>query len=577
VIEQIHIRGLGVIEDATLEPHPGFTAVTGETGAGKTMVLTGLGLLLGDKADPGSVRAGDTRADVEGRFTVDPASDVAARVHDAGGDLDDASLLVARTVSVEGRSRAYVGARSVPASLLTELAESLVAVHGQSDQQRLLHPAAQRTALDRYAEADVAGPYAAYREAWERLRTLEAELTDVSTHLRERAQQAEVLRLGLSDIEAADPLPGEDDQLRAEADRLRHSGALKDAAATAHTALSGSEDGGRVAPDALSLLVSARRALDAQREHDPSLAALQERVAELCALIADVSADLGSYLAGAEADPLRLSTVEERRAVLGALTRKYGDTVDDVLAWAEQAAGRLGGLEDDEARVAALTAARDAARADLEHHGAALTKARTEGAGRFGAAVTAELTDLAMPHAQVLLDVRALTAPGPYGCDEAEMLLAPRPGAPARPLARAASGGELSRVMLAVEVVLAGSDPVPTMVFDEVDAGVGGKAAVEVGRRLARLARTTQVLVVTHLPQVAAFADRQVVVEKSDDGSVTTAGLRVVEGAGRVRELARMMAGLESSETAAAHAEELLELAEKDRVPRARRRGKARP
>lgn len=571
VIEQIRIRGLGVIADATMDLHPGYTAVTGETGAGKTMVLTGLGLLLGAKADAGAVRSGDPRAEVEGLFTVDPASSVADRVREAGGDLDDSGLLIARTVGAEGRSRAYAGARSVPAAVLTELAESLVAVHGQSDQRRLLQPSAQREALDRYAGAAVAKPYGAYREAWERLRAADSELRVVQAQLSERIAQAESLRHGLAEVEAVSPLPGEDEQLRVEAERLAHVGALQEAAMLAHTALVGSDDGVG-GPDTLALLVSARRTLDAQREHDPELAALADRLAELAALAADVAADLGSYADGVEAQPHRLAAVEERRAVLAALTRRHSGTVDDVLAWAQQASADLLALDTDQDRLGALTADREAALADVRRYAADLTKARSIAAGELAGAVGRELADLAMPHAAVAVEVRPLAELGPNGADEVELLLTPHAGAPSRSLSRAASGGELSRVMLALEVVLAGSDPVPTMVFDEVDAGVGGKAAVEVGRRLARLARTTQVLVVTHLPQVAAFADRHLVVDKADDGSVTTSGLREAQGADRVRELARMMAGLESSEAAASHAAELLELADRERVPAARRR-----
>ena len=285
----------------------------------------------------------------------------------------------------------------------------------------------------------------------------------------------------------------------------------------AHAAITGAEDAG--SPDAVTLLAAARRAVEAQREHDEDLAGLADRLAEVAALAADMSSDLASYAASVDSDPVRLGVVQDRRALLTGLTRKYGDSVDEVLAWAERARARVPELAGDDERVAAaVRAARRAARRPRIARGRA--HGRPGGrAARFGAAVTAELADLAMPQAQLLVEVRALAAPGPHGHDDVELLLAPHAGAPARPLARAASGGELSRVMLAVEVVLAGSDPVPTMVFDEVDAGVGGKAAVEVGRRLARLARSTQVLVVTHLPQVAAFADRHVVVAKSDDGA----------------------------------------------------------
>lgn len=329
--------------------------------------------------------------------------------------------------------------------------------------------------------------------------------------------------------------------------------------------------------DGATLVAGAQRALDAVRSHDPALAALAERIGEVGILLRDVAGELAGYADDLDADPLRLAAVEERRAALTALTRKYGEDIAAVLSWAEQSAARLTELDGDDERIGELTAERDALRAELGGLAQALTDARTEAAERFAAAVTAELASLAMPHARVSFAIRQTEDPegveiggrtvayGPSGADEVELLLAPHPGAPARPIAKGASGGELSRVMLAVEVVFAGTDPVPTYLFDEVDAGVGGKAAVEIGRRLARLARSAQVVVVTHLPQVAAFADRQLLVEKTNDGSVTRSGVKVLEGEERVRELSRMLAGQEDSETARAHAEELLETARADR------------
>ncbi|HEY5134257.1 MAG TPA: DNA repair protein RecN [Candidatus Nanopelagicales bacterium] len=580
MIEEIRIRGLGVIDDAVLEPHAGFTVVTGETGAGKTMVLTGLGLLLGGRADAGSVRAGHARAEVEGRVSSVPPA-LVERVLEAGGDLDDGALLLARTVAGEGRSRAFLGGRSVPASVLLELADDLVAVHGQSDQQRLLAPSRQRAALDRYAGDALAAPLTAHRGAYERLRAVERELDLITRHGRERAQEADLLRHGLEEVDSVAPAVGESEALAVESDRLSHAEQLREAAAAAHSALR-ADDAAESDVDAIGLVAQARRLLDAQSAHDAELGRVAERLADLAAMLTDVSADLASYLASVDADPARLAVVEERRAALGSLTRKYGATIDDVLVWSEQAARRLLELGDDDERLASLTAERASLRDDLGRLATQVHDARVAAGARFAAAVTAELVDLAMPHAVLAVELRQADSAdgvevtlggerrrlafGASGVDEVELMLSPHAGAPSRPIAKGASGGELSRVMLAVEVVFAGADPVPTLVFDEVDAGVGGKAAVEVGRRLARLARTSQVLVVTHLPQVAAFADRQVVVEKTDDGRVTTSGLRVLEDDERVRELARMLAGLEDSDSAAAHAQELLDLAAADRA-----------
>ncbi|MFF8033484.1 DNA repair protein RecN [Streptomyces sp. NPDC016626] len=575
VLEEMRIRSLGVIDDAVVELSPGFTAVTGETGAGKTMVVTSLGLLLGGRADAALVRIGARNAVVEGRIAVPEGAAAVVRAEEAGAELDDGTLLVSRTVSAEGRSRAHLGGRSVPVGLLAELADDLVAVHGQTDQQGLLKLSRQRAALDRYAGHAVAGPLGRYAESYKRLRAVSAELEQITTRARERAQEADLLRFGLEEIAAVEPRAGEDAELAEEAQRLGHAEALASAAAVAHAALAGNpEDPEGV--DAGTLVAGAQRALEAVRAHDPALAALTDRIGEVGILLRDVAGELAGYADDLEADPLRLAAVEERRAALTGLTRKYGEDAAAVLAWAERSAARLTELDGDDERIGELTAERDALRAELGVLAQELTDARTEAAGRFAAAVTAELASLAMPHARVSFDIRQTEDPegvevggrtvayGPSGVDEVELLLAPHPGAPPRPIAKGASGGELSRVMLAVEVVFAGTDPVPTYLFDEVDAGVGGKAAVEIGRRLARLAKTAQVVVVTHLPQVAAFADRQLLVEKTDDGSVTRSGVKVLEGEDRIRELSRMLAGQEDSETARAHAEELLATARAD-------------
>lgn len=581
----MRIQSLGVIDDAVVELSPGFTAVTGETGAGKTMVVTSLGLLLGGRADAALVRIGARSAVVEGRVAVPEGSPAAVRAEDAGAELDDGALLISRTVSAEGRSRAHLGGRGVPVGVLGELAEDLVAVHGQTDQQGLLKPARQRQALDRYAGDAVAAPLAKYAAAYRRLRAVSAELDEITTRARERLQEADLLRFGLEEVSAAEPRAGEDVELAAEAERLGHAEALAAASAAAHAALAG-DPADPEAVDAGTLVAGAQRALAAVRAHDPALAGLADRLTEVGILLGDVAQELAAYGDGIDADPLRLAAVQERRSVLTHLTRKYGHepaaggggaagdgSVAAVLEWAEAGAARLAELDGDDERIEELTAERDALRGELAHLAQALSEARGEAAERFGTAVTAELTELAMPHARVTVGLRRTEAAegadgleidgrnvayGPTGVDEAELLLAPHPGAPPRPIAKGASGGELSRVMLAVEVVFAGSDPVPTYLFDEVDAGVGGKAAVEVGRRLARLARGAQVVVVTHLPQVAAFADRQLLVEKTSDGAVTRSGVTVLDGEARVRELSRMLAGQEDSETARAHAQELL-------------------
>ncbi len=587
MLEEVRITGLGVIDEAVLELSPGFNVVTGETGAGKTMVVSGLGLLFGGRADPARVRPGADRASVEGRLSVEADGRVARQVNEAGGDLDDegGALILSRSVSAEGRSRAYAGGRSVPVSLLTYLADDLVAVHGQADQQQLLKPGRQREALDRFAGADLASLLARYQRAYQRHRDVRAELDELISRAREREREAEELRRGLAEIERVQPVDGEDIELLAEEQRLSHADALHAAATTAHEALLGDPSSGNYdATDAVTLLGVARQALEAAAHHDTALAALGTRVSEAAYLVSDVAADLASYAQSVEADPARLATVQERRAELGRLIRQFGGTagvpgggsggaggeaasgVTAVLAWAKRAGARLAELEGDDDRIAGLAEEETALAAEVGQLAGQLSAARKEAADRFAADVTAELTALAMPHARLTVALTPLREPGPHGADEIEIRLSAHPGAPALPLHKGASGGELSRVMLAIEVVFAGADPVPTFVFDEVDAGVGGKAAVEVGRRLARLARLAQVIVVTHLPQVAAFADTHLVLEKADDGSVTRSGITRLDQAGRVRELSRMLAGLEDSEFGRAHAEELLAAAAAERA-----------
>jgi DNA repair protein RecN (Recombination protein N) len=581
MIEEIRISSLGVIDESVLELGEGLTVITGETGAGKTMLVTALGLLLGGRADTGAVRTGARAARVEGVVRTDAALEEIAE--ELGGEVEAGQLLLGRQVSAEGRSRAFLGGASVPASALSRVGEVLVAVHGQSDQHRLLRPEAQRDALDAFAGADLAAVLGRYRAGFIRLREVEADLREVLGSARERAREADVLRLGLEEIEAVDPQTGEEQSLATEESRLGFADTLRTAAETAREALSSDQD----SPDALGAVAGARRALESVREHDPEAAALADRLAEVSYLLVDVAADVASYSTGVETDPARLSSVSERRAALTALTRKYGETVDEVLEWSRDAAQRLANLDGSDERIAELRAERTQLRATLAGDAARLSTLRRKAGTRLSSTVTDELHSLSMPHAR--FEVRLGSVEDEHGLeigsarvhftstgvDEVELVLAANTGSEPRPLSKGASGGELSRVMLAIEVALADTRPVPTFVFDEVDAGVGGKAAVEIGKRLAALARSSQVLVVTHLPQVAAFADRHVVVRKSSDGTVTTSGLDALDDAGRVQELSRMLAGLEESDTAMAHAQELLEVAQSARSVGSRRSRKS--
>src|SRR5450631_1784298 len=578
MLREIRIQNLGVIDDAVLELSAGLNVLTGETGAGKTMVVSGLGLLLGARADTALVRTGAKTAVVEGVVEVGPQHPASLRAIEAGGDPQDGLILV-RTVSAGGRSKAHVGGRTVPVSVLGELGELLVAVHGQSDQWRLRRPEQHRVVLDRFAGGSVSEPLGRYSAVYDDFHQVGAELRHLRGLARDRAREVDVLRTGLEEIEAIDPLPGEDLELRAEDERLAHCDGLRASAGQAHALLTGDPESafsGAGGPDGSSGDVAqqlglARAALAPMTGHDLALADLDRRLQELGYLTTDLGTDLAVYLSGVDVDPARLDWVQNRRADLARLQRKYGDTADDILMWAKESAVRLAELEGADDRADGLAVRLDALREELSSCALELSAARALAATDFGARVTTELSHLAMGKAVVQVALgRRLDRDwlslgdglepvrfGRHGVDDVEILLAANPGAPARSVAKAASGGELSRVMLALEVVT-GSGDVPTFVFDEVDAGVGGKAALDVGARLAALATSAQVIVVTHLAQVAAYADRHLVVARTDDGHVTASGVVAVSGQERLRELARMMAGVEDSEVAIEHAKELL-------------------
>lgn len=563
MIEEISIRDLGVIGEARLPLGAGFTALTGETGAGKTMVVTALGLLLGERGDSGAVRAGSAQAVVEGHWEVAAEGPVADRVRDAGGDVDydgggRAQLVLGRTVGSDGRSRATVGGRSAPVGVLSELSPHLVVVHGQSEQIRLKSATAQREALDRFAGAPLVALLGDYQEAFQRWQTDRSELDLLLAERDRRTREADDLRTAMTEIEAAAPQRGEDAALTEQAERLTNLEDLRLAATEAREAISVQESEG---VDASTLVDTARRALDRVVGHDPALAPIAEQLAAASFALAELSGALSSYLGGLDADGAReLEGIQERRAALNGLIRRYGPTLDDVVDHLEQGSTRLLELDGDADRIEQLGAEVEAGLARVHELAAALTELRRDAASRLEQAVSVELQALAMPDARLTIDLaeRELSL---TGRDQVSLLLQPHPGAEPRPIARGASGGELSRVMLAIEVVLAGSDPVPTFVFDEVDAGVGGASATEIGRRLARLAQGSQVIVVTHLAQVAAFATNHLVVEKGTDGAVTTSNVRLVHADDRAQEMARLLSGSPDSDVALAHARELLEQA----------------
>ena len=563
VLQELRISDLGVIDDAVLEPHPGFTVVTGETGAGKTMVVTALGLVTGGRGDAARVRAGSDRAVVEARLAIATDAPGVATVAAAGGRFDDDGTVIAvRTVGSDGRSRAHLGGRSVPLATLAELTDPLIAVHGQSEAISLLRPAQQRAVLDQFA--GLGDDIRAYRELRAQWQQLAADLADRRARARERAQREQLLRLGLAEIESVAPLPGEDADLIAEAKRLENVDGLRLAAHGALVAVSGSEDFATATADAataVGLTQDARHLLE--NAADPRLTELAGQLQQASVVLADVGAELSGYLSDLDADPARLQEVLTRQAALRTLTRRYGEDVDAVLAWARDAADELEGLDSSEHRLAELQQELDRVRGRVACAAEVISRRRSDAAVTLGTSVTAELDQLAMARAVVLVRVeprdasatdpdavqiggRWVTA-GADGVDQVEIVMVAHSGAPELPIAKGASGGELSRVMLALEVVLADADPVSTMVFDEVDAGVGGRAATEIGSRLAALARSHQVIVVTHLAQVAAHADRHYVVDATGSGRVGTSNLRRVEGPEREVELARMLGGTEGA------------------------------
>jgi DNA repair protein RecN (Recombination protein N) len=588
VLAELRIESLGAISVATAEFDRGLTVLTGETGTGKTMVVTGLHLLGGARAEATRVRSGADRAIVEGRFTTDDLEQAAAvqidEILDASGAQrdEDGSVIALRSVSRDGPSRAYLGGRSVPAKSLSAFTTELLTLHGQNDQLRLMRPEEQRGALDRFAGAGAAlERYRKLRDAWQSARR---DLVDRGNRARELAQEADRLKFALQEIASVAPQPGEDDALIADIRRLSELDALREAAAAARVALAGTADeadelpGSRSAADSLGQAKAALESTD-----DATLRALAEQLGEALAVAVDAAHELGGYLEELPADASALDAKLARQTQLRTLTRKYAADIDGVLAWASQSRDRLAQLDVSEEALAALKRRVEDLASELGQAAADLSKMRKEAAKRLAKAVTTELGALAMAEAQFTIRVTvatadydhpaALTLPsgalahaGVDGVDQVEFGFAANRGMTVLPLSKSASGGELSRVMLALEVVLATSRKQAagtTMVFDEVDAGVGGRAAVQIGRRLARLARTQQVIVVTHLPQVAAYADVHLMVDSTGGGA---SGVRRLDGDDRVAELARMLAGLGESDSGRAHARELLAAAQSDRI-----------
>ncbi len=545
--------------------------MTGETGAGKTMVVTALGLLLGQRADSGAVRHGENVASVQTRYLLSTPNerleqllaeqDAIVEEHEQGQEL-----LAARSVYANGRSRATVGGRQVPAGILSEIGRELVAVHGQTDQLRLTSAQAQRQALDQFAGADLQAELDSYRRSFAEWKEVTEKLNELTGNLRERTLEADALRQALADIDQVAPEEGEDERLKNMLRRLENLEALRNASLIAQAALIGGDEGGfEDSPSVAALIQRAETELGLVTAEDEELDKLAQRLQEISILSSDLAAEFGSYLSSLDMDELDgLGDVHERIAALNRITRKYGQhgnsTLDEIIEWADQARSRLEDLDVSDERLEELRAKVSDLDQRLEHSAGRLTAMREAAAAELGTAVSAELQALSMPDAALVVKVSAAESRSQHGQDLIDIMLQPHPGAKPRPLGKGASGGELSRVMLALEVVLATKNPVPTMIFDEVDAGVGGQAAIEIGRRLAHLAKHTQVIVVTHLPQVAAFADNHIRVLKATDqqAAVTLSDVAALDQEQRVLELARMLSGHQDSASAQEHARELL-------------------
>ena len=558
MIEEILIRDLGVISEAKLEFGPGLTVLTGETGAGKTMVLNALGLLLGERSDSSAIRKGQEQAFVEGRWLL--ADSALNRIRELGIELDDQELLVNRSVSAEGRSRAALSGKSVPVGILSEIGDQLVVVHGQSDQIRLRSAAAQREALDQFAGDDLAKVLTEYAGVYANWRQASARLSEITTQLEARSREADQIRSAVEELTALDPKPGEDVELSEKASKLTHLEELRIAATESHNQLS--SEGFDDSSDAITLIGKARRALESVSEHDPELDSLGKALREIGYSLNETSASISSYLASLDSDgSAELERIQQRRADLTSAMRKYGPTLDEVVSFLENSGARLLELDSSDKEIQELTSLEQSLSKQALSLAKSITDRRSRAAAELAKSVTGELAALAMTGASLEVTVTAASELGAHGADQVAILLSAYPGAEPRPLGKGASGGELSRIMLAIEVVLAKSELAPTFIFDEVDAGVGGAAATEVGKRLATLAQNAQVIVVTHLPQVAAFATRHLRVLKSVSDKYTATDVVRLEGEAVVEELARMLSGLSESESGKTHAKELLELA----------------
>lgn len=549
MIESLDISNLGVIANAHVDFGPGLVVVTGETGAGKTMVLSSLQLLLGARADAALVRSGAQRLSVDGIFSITP--DIGSRVEDAGGLVEGDELIVGRSVRAAGRSRAHLGSRPVPASVLADIVGSMVTIHGQSDQIRLTGEAAQRRALDQFGGSAHAAVVEEYRAAFRGAVDIKHRLDSLRGDASERAEEIDDLRAAIEQIEALDPQPGEEEDLVREAARLTNVEDLRALMGASLGFLKGDDRGDYAG--AVEAARSAYAQLDEASRFDEAVADFVARARNQALELDALADDVSSYLSRLDADPQRLAQIHARRAAIKDALRGRAADVEGLLTWVQEARVRLAELSAPTSDPALVEEELGAAQAHVLACGSRLTAARATLAAELASGVNDELHALSMPDATLHIDLDA-TKPTSHGCESVVFRLQPHPHAPARPLGQGTSGGELSRVMLALELMLGRTEASSTFIFDEIDAGIGGQTATEVGARLKRLAASRQVIVVTHLAQVAAFGDQHLVIEKNDG----TTQVRDVRGQAREAELTRMMGGDPHSAAARRHASQVL-------------------
>ena len=565
-LSDISIRNLGIIDQSELEFGAGLNVLTGETGAGKTMILTALALVLGGKSDSALVRHGSDRLVASATFSV--TKDLAPVIDEVGAELDDDSLIISRTVNADGKSKAVCGGVNVPAGTLSSIGESLIEIHGQSANAQIVKPARQRELLDRFGGQEIAKALSAYQESFAQYLDLKSRVAAMKSSASKRDGEIAELQEFLNAWTKLKAVRNECATTEDEINRLSSVEDLRLAGTTSMTALDSEESG------ALTLLHSARAALEGAKGKDSRLEEIADRVSEAVFILDDASTDLASYVTSLEADPTRLDLLQSRKAELLSFIKRWGGALSPdeelVLLAAKAKSGKeaIADLEGGDERIAELENELTSLKKKLLLCATELTGLRLKFAEKLSSSVTTEIHALSMPHTQFFAEVSSPDYTSQLkesdftqlGCDEVTMLIQGHQDGPKIALGKGASGGEMSRIMLGLEVVIAQTHPVGTYIFDEVDAGVGGKAAIEVGKRLHQLSKQSQVIVVTHLPQVAAWADTHFVVKKSSDGSVVASGVWKLSESERVEEIARMLAGLEDSLSAREHATELLAL-----------------